>query len=70
MSARAKAKNFGLAELEQMLVYAHARERKIYVTLNTLVKEKELPQLVETLSRLETIGADAIILQDLAVWRP
>jgi len=69
MSARAKAKNFGLAELEQMLAYAHARERKIYVTLNTLVKEKELPQLVETLSRLETIGADAIILQDLAVWR-
>ena len=69
MSARAKAKNFSLAELEQMLTYAHARDRKIYVTLNTLVKEKELPQLVETLSRLEAIGADAVILQDLAVWR-
>jgi putative protease len=69
MSARAKAKNFSLKELEQMLAYAHAREKKIYVTLNTLVKEKELPALVEILSTLEAIGTDAVILQDMAVWQ-
>ena len=69
MSARAKAKNFSLKDLEQMLAYAHARDKKIYVTLNTLVKEKELPALVEILSELETMGADAVILQDMAVWR-
>ncbi|KIH77803.1 peptidase U32 [Geoalkalibacter ferrihydriticus DSM 17813] len=68
-SARAKAKNFTPADLERMLNYAHARERRIYVTLNTLVKERELPQLVETLATLEALRIDGVILQDLAVWR-
>lgn len=68
-SARAKAKNFTLSQLERMLAYAHQRGRKIYVTLNTLVKETELPQLVETLAALERMGTDAVIVQDLAVAR-
>ncbi len=68
-SARAKAKNVSLGDLQGMLHYAHARQRKIYVTLNTLIKETELPPLVETLSALEAMGADGIIMQDLAVWR-
>jgi len=68
-SARAKAKNFTLGQLERMLAYAHTRERRIYVTLNTLVKEAELPQLVETLAALERMGADGVIVQDLAVAR-
>ncbi len=68
-SARAKAKNFSLGDLEQMLGYARGRGRKIYVTLNTLVKERELPQLAETLSALEALQVDGVILQDLAVWR-
>jgi putative protease len=68
-SARAKAANFTLAELAQMVSYAHHHKRSIYVTLNTLVKEEELPQLVETLAVLEEIGVDAVILQDLAIWR-
>lgn len=68
-SARAKAKNFTLAELEKMLAYARSQRRRIYVTLNTLVKERELPQLVETLGALEAMAVDAVILQDLAVWR-
>ena len=69
-SARAKAKNFTLAELEKMLAYARRQQRRIYVTLNTLVKECELAQLVETLGALEAMAVDAVILQDLAVWRP
>lgn len=68
-SARAKAKNVTLAELERMLGYARSRGRKVYVTLNTLVKERELSQLVATLGALEAMGIDAVILQDLAVWR-
>ncbi|MBT0665343.1 U32 family peptidase [Geobacter pelophilus] len=68
-SARAKAKNFSLHQMERMLAYAHANGRKVYVTLNTLVKERELPQLVETLSALEGMGADAVIVQDMAVAR-
>jgi len=34
-SARAKAKNFTLAEVEKLLAYAHGQERRVYVTLNT-----------------------------------
>jgi putative protease len=68
-SARAKAKNFTLAELEKMLAYTRSQGRRLYVTLNTLVKERELPQLVETLAALEAMAVDAVILQDLAVWR-
>ena len=68
-SARAKARNVTLAELEQMLGYARSQGRKLYVTLNTLVKERELSQLVATLAALEAMDIDAVILQDLAVWR-
>ena len=66
-SARARAKNFTLAQMERMLSYAHGQNRKIYITLNTLVKEKELPQLVDTLAALAGMRVDGVILQDLAV---
>lgn len=68
-SARAKAKNFSLPQMERMVAYAHGLGRKVYITLNTLVKEGELPQLVDTLAALEAMGADAVILQDLGVAR-
>jgi U32 family peptidase len=68
-SARAKAKNFTLPQMERMSAYAHGLDRKVYVTLNTLVKENELPRLVETLAALEAMGVDGVILQDLAVAR-
>jgi putative protease len=68
-SARARAKNFTLAQMERMLAYAHGQNRKIYITLNTLVKEKELPQLVDTLAALAGMRVDGVILQDLAVAR-
>lgn len=68
-SARARAKNFSLAQMERMLGYAHAHGRRIYITLNTLVKEHELMQLVETLANLEAMRVDGVIVQDLAVAR-
>lgn len=68
-SARAKAKNFTLPQMERMTAYAHSLGRRVYVTLNTLVKESELPRLVETLSALEEMRTDGVIVQDLAVAR-
>jgi len=68
-SARARAKNFSLAQMERMLSYAHGLNRRIYITLNTLVKEKELPQLVDTLAALAGMRVDGVIVQDLAVAR-
>ena len=68
-SARAKARNISLAELQGMLAYARQRGRSIYITLNTLIKEAELPKVAETLAALEELAVDGVILQDLAVWR-
>ncbi|SEA80606.1 putative protease [Desulfuromusa kysingii] len=68
-SARAKAKNFNLKEIEQITSYMQQRGKRLYVALNTLVKENELSLLIDTLGALEEIGVDALILQDLAVWK-
>jgi len=68
-SARARAKNFSLSQMERMLGYAHAHGRRIYITLNTLVKERELPQLVGTLAALDAMRVDGVIVQDLAIAR-
>jgi putative protease len=68
-SARAKAKNFTLAQMERLLAYAHSLGRRVYVTVNTLIKENELSRLVEILSALEEMRVDAVIVQDLAVAR-
>jgi putative protease len=68
-SARAKAKNFTLYQMEKMTGYAQSLRRKLYVTLNTIIKEPELPLLVDTLSSLEAIGVNGVIIQDMAVAR-
>ena len=68
-SARAKAKNFTLEELERLTAYAHGQGRRLYCTLNTLIKEAELPRMVEILAALATFPVDGIIIQDLGLWR-
>ena len=68
-SARAFAKNLSFEDLGHLVRFAHAKGRKVYVTFNTLVDEVDVEQAVETLSRLEEIGPDALIVQDLGVAR-
>ncbi len=68
-SARAKARNFTLQEMERLTAYAHQNGRRLYVTLNTLIKEAELPQLLEVLAGLAACRIDGIIIQDFGVWR-
>jgi collagenase-like PrtC family protease len=58
-----------LAEVEKMAAHAHHQHRSLYLALNTLIKEKELPQLVGILADLAGIGIDGLIIQDLGVWR-
>ena len=64
-SARAFATNFSFEDLENLLAYA--RERKVYVTFNTLLDEDQFDGAIETLARLEDIGPDGVIVQDLGV---
>ncbi len=70
-SARAEAENFTLEEVDQITAYAHqlSPPRKIFVTINTLIRQDEVAELIETLFHLDGIGVDAIILQDLGVYR-
>ncbi len=69
-SARAEAENFTLEELDEITAYAHSLEprRRVFVTINTLIRQDELEELVEAVAALQEIGADALIIQDLGVY--
>ena len=66
-SARASANNFSNEELTEAIFYAHFRRVKIYVTVNTLLDEKELENSMEYISFLRSIGVDGVIVQDLGL---
>jgi len=69
LNARALARNFSLAEVGALTSLAHEAGVKVFVALNSLVKETELGLVLESLAGLQEMGVDALILQDLAVWR-
>lgn len=67
---RAAADNFTLEELKEALLYAHSRGKKIYLTLNTLPRENEYPELerfIKTLSGMDD-KIDAAIVADAGVF--
>lgn len=66
-NARALARDCTLPEIAAMAAHAHKNTRRLYVAMNSLVKEDELPLAIETLAVLATIGVDALIIQDLAL---
>lgn len=66
-SARAYANNFTLETLKPLLNFAHLRNVKIYVTINTIVYDDELNDVFSTIDELAKIGIDGVIVQDLAV---
>lgn len=65
--ARHYAPNFTDEELAESVRFAHLRGVSLYVTVNTLVDNDEIPALIEYLQHLYTIGVDAIIVQDIGV---
>ena len=66
-NARANASNFGLDELKKIVEYAHLRNVKIHVTLNTLVNNQEIAEALDFAYDLYHIGVDAVIVQDLGL---
>ncbi len=70
-SARSDAENFTAEELDEIVASAHSMRpgRRVYVALNTLILQDELPELVEILGVISDIGADAAVIQDLGVCR-
>lgn len=66
--ARAFAENFTTEQLCSAIKYAHLFNRKVYLTLNTLIKEKEFDELYSYIKPFYEAGLDGIIIQDLGVF--
>ena len=66
-NARRSADNFDGDALGEAVAYCHERGVKVYVTLNTMVRQDELGRLEETINHIYMSGADAFIVQDLGV---
>lgn len=65
--ARAYASNFSQEELCEAVSYAHLFGVKVYLTVNTLVKEREFERLVSFIEPFYNHGLDGVIVQDLGV---
>ena len=68
-SLRNMADNFSPETLPEIIGYAHARGVKVYVTVNSFIRDGELVELNNTLAALRDSGADALIVNDPAVIR-
>ena len=68
-SARAEAINFTYEQLDEFVAYAHHLNKKVYVAMNTLVQEDELPAVMENLQICADLHVDAVIVQDLGIAR-
>ena len=65
--ARKYVANFTLDEIGDAVSIAHLHNVKVYVTVNTLIKECELEDVMNYLSKLYAIGVDAVLVQDLGL---
>ena len=66
-NARQSAKNFTPQTLGEALKYCHVRGVAVHLTLNTLVSDREIPELTELIRFAAKAGVDAFIVQDLGV---
>lgn len=64
-SARSSAENFDFGELSEICTFAHALGVKVYVAMNTLVKDSELPAFFNDAVCAVNAGADALIISDI-----
>jgi len=69
LNARAQSRDFSMAEIMAMIRFAHEKGVKLYLAANSLLKENEISLAVETLAMLEELQPDALIIQDLGVYR-
>lgn len=67
--ARAYADNFDMEQVLDAISYAHLHHKKIYMTVNTLVKEREFSQLYDYMLPFAQQGLDGVIVQDLGVMK-
>ena len=68
-NARERGHNCTSEELSKLIAYAHKNNKRVYVTLNTILKENELNEVAEMLAELAVLRPDALIVQDLGLVR-
>ncbi|MBI9020223.1 MAG: U32 family peptidase [Verrucomicrobia bacterium] len=68
-SARAEAGNFTAEALDELIGYARHLGRRVYITFNTLVQQRELGEALETLATIRDLNASGVIVQDMGVVR-
>lgn len=66
-NARISANNFNLETMKSAVTFCHLRGVKVYVTLNTLMRDDQLKTAVSYAFKLHKIGVDALIIQDLGL---
>lgn len=66
-SARANARNFSLDELKSAVDYAHLFDAKVYLTINTIIKNNEMQDCLELVKNAVEIGVDAFLVQDMGL---
>ncbi|NYT19907.1 MAG: peptidase U32 [Methanosarcinales archaeon] len=67
LGARAYAGNFTLEEIREAIDHAHLRGVRVFVTINTLIKDPEIEKAAKMLCSLSEYGADAVIVQDIGL---
>lgn len=67
-NARGRALNFSNRQIPVLINLAHKHNCKVFITLNTVIKNKELPELIDVLDYLNIIKPDAVIIQDWGVY--
>ncbi len=68
-NARRNAANFTEEELKQAVEYCHLRGAKVYLTLNTLLYDRELEEASRLVRYADQVGVDALLVQDLGVLK-
>lgn len=66
--ARAYAKNFSIDNIKEVINYIHLYERKVFVTVNTLIKDEEMDKVLYYVEKLIEYGADGILIQDIGLY--
>ncbi len=68
-SARAYASNFDNENIQKAIDYAHSYGVKVYIALNTILKENEMKEAIKYAGYLYEIGVDALIIQDIGLFK-
>lgn len=68
LNARALSRDFSYGEIQAMVEHAHGAGVRVYIAMNSLVKESELALAVEGLASFAAIQVDALIIQDMGLF--